>query len=289
MSKHRLRNIMIALAVVLPLAQAMPVSAWGPERPLYTMKNPADHPTFNSITDNSSLGDERDFVRIVERDSGNTFTSDLEIEAGKEYVVMIYYHNNASATYNDAAHDYVGVAEDTNVVSYFPEKLKAGEKGKIDGMISASNSDPESVWDEAYITAKDDMTIGYVKRTARIYNDWATSGTELGTDLFTPKGAFIGLDELDGLILGCEEFSGAVHYNIRTIAEGDPIPDDVEILEVKHEEPTSQKENPEETNNRASNILKITIVILGIIIVILSIVIMKLIHRRKQQKIENQI
>ena len=228
MSKHRLRNIIIALAAVV-----LPVSAWGPERPAYTLDAPADHPVFNSMSNNPVLGDERDFVRIVEANTSNTFTSHLDIEAGKEYVVMIYYHNNASATYNDATHDYVGVAEDTNVVSYFPEKLKAGEEGKIDGMISSSNANPQSVWDEAYITAKEDMTIGYVKGTARIYNQWDTNGMELGADLFTPKGVFIGLDELDGLILGCEEFSGAVHYNIRTIAKGDPTPDDVEMLEVK--------------------------------------------------------
>lgn len=91
------------LAVCLIIAEfiiwTLEVSAWGPERPMYTMNAPADHVVFNSISDNSSLGDERDFVRIVEKDSGKAFTSELEIEAGKEYIVSIYYHNNASATY----------------------------------------------------------------------------------------------------------------------------------------------------------------------------------------------
>ena len=38
-----------AVSIVVP----MTASAWGPERTTYTMKNPADKPTFNSITDNN--------------------------------------------------------------------------------------------------------------------------------------------------------------------------------------------------------------------------------------------
>lgn len=34
--------------------------AWGPERPDYTMAQPADHVTFNSITDNPMATNEKD-------------------------------------------------------------------------------------------------------------------------------------------------------------------------------------------------------------------------------------
>ena len=47
-------------------------SAWGPERTTFTMESPATYPTFNSITDNPTIGDERNFVRIGEIDAATT-------------------------------------------------------------------------------------------------------------------------------------------------------------------------------------------------------------------------
>lgn len=279
------RSILVLAALItLSFLQTVPVSAWGPERPTYTMSSPADHPTFNSITDNSTFGDERDFVRIVEKGSGKAFTSDLEIEANKEYIVEIYYHNNASATYNDAAHNYVGVAEDTRVVSYFPEKLAAGETGQIDGVITATNADPKTVWDEARITAKENPKIGYVEGTARIYNDWGVNGTELDKKLFTSEGVFIGLNELNGLVLGCEEYSGQIVYTIQTQAteeDGDPepTPDDVEGPQADNA--ASKKASSKEIVDQTSKTLTAVVVILGLIVIILGIALMRSLHKKK--------
>lgn len=280
------RRSMLVLEALITLSflQAVPVLAWGPERPTYTMNSPADHPTFNSITDNSTFGDERDFVRIVEKGSGKAFTSDLEIEANKEYIVEIYYHNNASATYNDTAHNYVGVAEDTRVVSYFPEKLAAGETGQIDGVITATNADPKTVWDEARITAKENLKIGYVEGTARIYNDWGVNGTELDKKLFTSEGVFIGLNELNGLVLGCEEYSGQIVYTIQTQAteEGsDPgwMPDDVEDLQA--DDAAIKKASSKEIVDQTLKALLTVVVILGLIVIILGIALMRLLHKKK--------
>lgn len=249
MLRQKITKTVIALgALVLPLVQTASVSAWGPERQTYTMDSPANHPVFNSITDNSKLGDERDFVRIVEKGSGNIFTSELEIEADKEYIVAIYYHNNASATYNDEAHGHVGVAENTRVISYFPNELSAGERGKIDGVITASNADPQTVWDEAYITAKENLKIGYVEGTAKIYNSWGVNGADLSMDIFTRRGAFIGLDALNGIILGCDEYSGMIYYDIRTVAEDDPLPPDVDPIDpepIVDPEPSVTPKDPD--------------------------------------------
>lgn len=43
------------------------LAGWGPERPLYSLQETADHAVFNSMTDNPAIGDERDFVRIAEK------------------------------------------------------------------------------------------------------------------------------------------------------------------------------------------------------------------------------
>ncbi len=227
------------MAIILPLLQVTGVSAWGPERPTYTNEKPADHAVFNSITNNAAVGDERDFVRIEEKNSGREYSSEIIIEPGKQYEVYIYYHNDASETYNDKAHDYVGIAFDTRLASSFPQKLAKNERGAVTGRITSSTTDPEAVWDEAYVTAKEAVTLHYVTGSAKIYNQWPVNGSVLSTNLFSSQGTFIGLDELNGGIKGCDRYSGQVVYTIQTVADGEPVPDDTEPVPETPIEPTT--------------------------------------------------
>ena len=197
------------------------VLAWGPERPTYTMENPADHVTFNSITNNSAIGDEREFVRIVDKAAGGKYVTEMEIEANKDYEVYIYYHNNASRTLNDKAHNYKGVAYNTKLATDFPSKLAAGERGQVYASISSPTATPEKVWDEAFITAKEDMTLHYVTGSAKIHNSWDTNGAIVLTYMFSPEGTYLGMNELNGMIFGCGEYSGFITYKIRTLKPGE--------------------------------------------------------------------
>ena len=233
---------------IVPLLLSLPLSfifilqtfAWGPEdRPTYTNANPADHAVFNSIVDNNVVGDERDFVRISEKREDGSFVNELGLEPRKTYEVQIYYHNDASETYNDSAHNYVGVARDTRMSSTFPERVNKGEKKAITGRITSTTTNPEAVWDEAYVTAKEDLTLHYVPGTAKIYNQWASNGSILPTSLFSTEGTFIGQDELDGLIMGCGRFSGQVLYTITTHAVDGEMPVDPDDPEVPDELPTT--------------------------------------------------
>ncbi len=236
----------LSLALVLALAPVAGAQAasWGPARPTYTNNSPAAKATFNSITDNAAVGDERAFVRIAERGSGNKLVNSLRLEAGKQYVVSIYYHNDASGTTNvlrDAKGDPIlgadgreqigpGVALNVRMVSSFPTELKAGETGDITGKIISTNTTPQAVWASADVTAAQDMKIKYVENTAKIYNDWAANRRGVSRYLFSNEGAFIGLDDLNGVILGCDEYSGQVAYVLATEAVSttpnpEPTPD----------------------------------------------------------------
>jgi len=206
----------VLLAVAGALALTTSTLAWGPERPTYTNEDPADHAVFNSIT-NGGPGDERDFVRIAEKGVGQ-YTSDLVVEPGKQYEVYIYYHNDASGTYNDKAHNRVGVARDVRLKANFPDVLAKGEVGEVWAEISATNTDPKAVWDEAYIRAQEAMTLHFVTGSAKIYNDWKANGSVLSMDMFGTVGTFLGMDELNGVIWGCDEYSGYVTYTIQTQA-----------------------------------------------------------------------
>lgn len=222
----------VGVAAGLALLTSAPALAWGPERPTFTNKKPADYAVFNSITDNAAVGDERDFVRIVEKNTGNVYTSDLELEAGKQYEVYIYYHNNASSTYNDAKYNYKGVAQNVRVSTSFPLELAKGEVGQIYGEIKANNTNPTAVWDEAYVRAREPMTLHYVEGSAKIYNGGPVNGSVLSTKLFSEEGTLIGYSELRGLVLGCDEYSGHIIYTIQTQAVDAPV-----VVEVPEELP----------------------------------------------------
>lgn len=239
----------ISAAAVLALGASLLVApatyAWGPsDRPTYTNQDPAEHAVFNSITNNAAVGDERDFVRVSEKKEGVDFSSDIKVEAGKQYEVWIYYHNDASATYNNKAHNYVGVARDVRVSSIFPLELAKGERGKISGRIMASNTDPKEVWDEAYITAEQALTLHYVEGSAKIYNKYGVNGSVLSTNLFSDTGIFIGLNELNGVILGCDEYSGQIVYTLQAVAVDEPDTPDTPVTPDKPNEPEIPKELP---------------------------------------------
>lgn len=269
--KTKLKSCMIgalAAALVAPFILSSVTFAYGPERPTYTNEAPADHAVFNSITNNAVIGDERDFVRIKEKDTEDMYSSELEIEAGKQYLVYIYYHNDASATYNDRAHGYAGVARDVRMASSFPLELKKGSRGVINGLIMSSNTDPKEVWDEAYVTAKEDLTLHYISGSARIYNKYKVNGSVLSMDLFTDNGVFIGLDQLNGVILGCDEYSGQVMYTLQAVA--DSKPDEPAPIDPTPDEPTPDKPIepvvPDELPKTGPIEIILAIVVVGLII-----------------------
>lgn len=215
----------LTLAVLGGLAAGGKVSAWGPERDTYTNANPAPQAVFNSITDNAAVGDERDFVRIVEVHEDGTkdaYTNDLTIRGGHDYEVYIYYHNNASASYNTVEENYKGVARNVKVSAAFPESLKAGEKGQVDAIISADRTLVPKVWDEAYITAEENVTLAYIADSAKIFNGGQANGSLLTTDLFSAEGTLLGYNTLNGVVYGCDEYSGHIVYRIRATKVVEP-------------------------------------------------------------------
>ena len=226
MKKYQtIKIISLAMAIGLSVAGLASASAWGPERTTFTMEQPASYPTFNSITNNPTIGDERDFVRVGEIDADVTdLKNEVEVVPGRQYLVYVYFHNNASSTYNDKAHNNVGVALRTRMSSSFSTVLTPTEKGTITATITADNSNPASVWDEAYMTtATDKVLLHYVAGSAKIYNDWKANGSVMPSSLFTEEGTLIGLNALNGVIPGCEEYHGVVSYVLQAEELGGSI------------------------------------------------------------------
>ena len=221
----KLKTLSALTTVGLSLATVTSVAAWGPERSTFTMEEPATYPTFNSITNNPTIGDERDFVRVGEIDADVTdLKNEVKVVPGRQYLVYIYFHNNASSTFNDSAHNHSGVAVKTRMSSAFATVLTPAEKGKISATITADNSNPESVWDEAYMTTDTEKVLmHYVAGSAKIYNDWQANGSVMPSSLFTKEGTLIGLNKLNGVIPGCEEYHGVVSYVLQADELGGSI------------------------------------------------------------------
>lgn len=221
----KLKALSVLATAGLSLATFASASAWGPERTTFTMEKPATYPTFNSITNNPTIGDERDFVRVGEINAEVTdLKNELEVVPGRQYLVYVYFHNNASSTFNDSAHNHSGVAIRTRMASAFSTVLTPSEKGKISATITADNSNPGSVWDEAYMTTKTEKVfMHYVAGSAKIYSDWKASGSTMPSSLFTEEGALVGLNSLNGIIPGCEEYHGVVTYVLQAEELGGSI------------------------------------------------------------------
>ena len=223
--KNKLNVIGLATTSLISVFAAQSALAWGPDRTTFTMEAPATYPTFNSITNNPTIGDERDFVRVGEINAEVTdLTNEVTVVPGRQYLVYIYFHNNASSTFNDSAHNNSGVAWRTRMSSAFSTVLTPSNKGTISATITAENSNPGSVWDEAYMsTSTDKILLHYVPGSAHIYNDWKANGSIMPSALFTEEGTAIGLNALNGVIPGCEEYHGVVTYVLQAEELGGSI------------------------------------------------------------------
>lgn len=213
----------VAISAIIPFASS---SAWGPERTTFTMKNPSDYVTFNSITDNTALGDERNFVRVMEVGSGNKYSDSVTVTPGKEYEVYIYFHNNAKSSLN-TAEGAPGIARQVRISTGLSSwTVNSSKKVKISGLIASSNAKPTEVWDEAFLTANStkDILLKYVPASAVIHNAYKANGSVLSDKyLFSNDGVYIGENELNGYIPGCAEYSGYITYRLKAYQAGSKI------------------------------------------------------------------
>ena len=213
-----------AIITLSPLAITGKTSAldsWGPQdRATFTWESPAPYRTFNSITDNPTIGDERNFVRVKEADVEGPHLDEVEVVPGKEYEVYVYFHNNASASLNESGK---GIADNVRLATKLPEKLEKGQTGTIYGTITSTNTDPESVWDTAFLKATDTVYMRYVPDSAVIHNAGTANGAILDANaLFSEQGAKLAYNlanskgtSMWGIIPGCNEYAGYVTYRLK--------------------------------------------------------------------------
>lgn len=201
----------IAAAIIVPIA----VNAYGPERATFTYESPAPYVTFNSITNNPSVGDERNFVRVKEASNTTTYGNDVTLQPGKKYQVQVFYHNNAASNLNASG---VGIAKDVSLRMQMPATIAGSASDTVDGFINSSNAKPTSVWDSAGLKngSSSAVALRYVQGSAKVTSNGAVNGATL-PDAFLTSGTPLGYDSLNGTLKGCNQYSGYVTYEFTVV------------------------------------------------------------------------
>ncbi|HEY8992480.1 MAG TPA: LPXTG cell wall anchor domain-containing protein [Candidatus Microsaccharimonas sp.] len=209
--------LIIAAAVIIPTAAL----AWGPDRPTFTIASPADHITFDSITDNPNYGDERNFVTI--KDNTNTgagsWKDELTVANNGEYTVRMYVHNNAATNLNLVAE---------NVTAKFNLPTAAAKRVQIDGYLSSTNASPTQIYDQAVFNSDSNFSLQYEAGSAQYTNNVFTSGTPL-PDSVVSSGAQLGYDQMNGKIPGCFQYSGYVTFKVKAVTSNFDIQKTVRV------------------------------------------------------------
>ena len=209
------------LAMPSGSASALVDTPWGPDRKTFTWADPAPYAVFNSITDNPSIGDERNFVRV--RDvTNNVYVDDITLEDGKVYEIYIYYHNNADG--HEVGRQAIGIADGVTMTSNFPSIVKPGEVFTANAQITALDTEPKTVWDGVYLRANESMKLTYVEGSALIYNGGALNGQSIGPSYLFGEGALLGYNKFSGMLPGCNEYAGRVVYQLKAEKGETPVP-----------------------------------------------------------------
>jgi len=200
-------------AVILP-AVAIAAVTFGPSRPTYTWANPADHITFNSITDNPVVGDERQLLKVRDINSPTTaYATSATVTDNEEVVLEVYFHNNAASNLNL-------VAQNTKVNIALPNGTASTQTATA--YINATNATPTQVFATADMSASAPFTLTYEPGTAKLYTNYV-NGIQI-SDAVVNGGTLIGTNGADGNVPGCSQYSGYVTIRARVHVPTTPTP-----------------------------------------------------------------
>ena len=194
--------------------------AWGPERAGFSWEKPASYIVFNSIRNNPSLGDERNFVRVKRAGTDDKHRDSVDVANGNEYEIYIYYHNNISSSFYKKGE---GIANDVRLSVTLPDRVEKGKTGIIRAAIHSKDAHPNLVWDTAYFKATEDLKIIYVEDSACIHNPGTADGSILPKENLFGTGALISFDiDKPGVIPSSEDGSRA-YITLRVKCELDRV------------------------------------------------------------------
>ena len=167
------------------------LGGWGPERETFTSTEPATYAVLNSITDNPTHGDERNFVQIRPLGSSNeSYAEMVRGDIGDEFVVYALVANDAADNLASLPATLQGL---TATLS-----LKANGTDLPLSVILAAKNAPE-VWDGASVITTKPASLRYVAGSTKFHTHAVNDGYSVPDDNFGAGSPIsIGYDSSDG-------------------------------------------------------------------------------------------
>jgi hypothetical protein len=202
--------------------------AWGPARQTFIVASPATYVTFNSIVDNPTYGDERDFLHVKPvEESSSKYVSSIKLIPEMTYKILVFYHNNASKSRNGVHFDGVGVAEGAYVRAEFPSYVRKDKVCYANVYLGAQNANPRYVFNSIVFTSDSTVTLRYVPNSAKLHNfvndnpsDSTIREFALSPEQLFGEGAPIGFDSMNGRLPGCNEYAGFITFQMLAVPGG---------------------------------------------------------------------
>lgn len=197
--------------VSLPEVELDNTSGWGPERKMFSVTSPAPYAAFNSLKDQYTFGDEREFLSCRDKDE-KEWHKRIAAEDDHIYICQAWFSNAVSPAWDEGnpaaqlqnARFHVGV----------PKHQPAYNAG-LTGFLTADNT--QTVWASCNFLAEKPMTIYYMPRSTFLITK-ATQKVHGKKGLPMPdkyKGEAIveGVTEQQGALLGADKQDGIVRQS----------------------------------------------------------------------------
>ena len=220
MNKFAKSILSVSAAAIVATATLIPaglVNAYGDNtgtqegRPVYSLDDInagklGDKITFNSITKDGKIGDERNFVgaRLTSGNASVYNADTINVEDGQVYTIRLYVHNN-SPKGEDAIAKGVGV-------SFSLPTTVASEQTIIGYLDADAPVTPTRYWDEVTLKSSDDFYIEYVQGSAQYRNE---NGTFKLADTVINGKTLIGYTSMNGEIPGCFKYDGEATIQVK--------------------------------------------------------------------------
>lgn len=214
--------VMTVAAIVTPVvALAAPGPAGRPTMTYAPGFTGADHVQFNSIVNSPTHGDERAFFsgRDASLPTGSAYSDPItNMQAGKEYKLQVYIHNNANDSLNPSGK---GVAEGVKVSVSLPGQTNSNPAVATIST-TTKTATPMAVTDTLNFQSAKNLKLSYVPGSAYIKTN-ALNRVPLDGEKLINGGVTVGSEALDGKWLGCFAHDGFVYLNVKVTEPETPV------------------------------------------------------------------
>lgn len=191
------------------------VARWGPEREMFTIDSGGSpFPTFNSISNNPNIGDERNFVGLRQlfpnSTAPNVWSKDVWGRLGSTFVMRIYINNSG--------HDNADIVPAGRIHG---ARLRVGltsKPGEASVYAELSSVNAATVWDGATLHFETDAMAEFDNQYCHLENNaHQGGGIDLGGDIFVADGVLLGYEAMDGFVRPGYQYALYVTLRLRIV------------------------------------------------------------------------